>query len=116
MGFSVTDHDLFFCSFAEYGTMLEIRDIQYFPDGRAVVDTVGGRRFKVLTRSMRDGYNTATVEFIKDNKLDLDRLDGKKESLFDPPGTGDRIGGDYFHAWCLSVRTYVRKTKTRYST
>ena len=27
--------------------MLEIRDIQYFPDGRSVVDTMGGRRFKV---------------------------------------------------------------------
>ena len=26
--------------------MLEIRDIKYFPDGRYVVDTMGGRRFK----------------------------------------------------------------------
>ena len=49
--------------------MLEIRDIQYFIDGRAVVDTIGGRRFKVVRRGMRDGYNTAAVEFIKDDKL-----------------------------------------------
>lgn len=34
-------------AFSDYGTMLEIRDIQYFPDGRSVVDTMGGRRFKV---------------------------------------------------------------------
>ncbi len=33
--------------FSDFGTMLEIRDIQYFPDGQAVVDCVGGRRFKV---------------------------------------------------------------------
>ena len=46
--------------------MLEIRDIQYFPDGRSVVDTMGGSRFKVLERDNKDGYNTATVEFLKD--------------------------------------------------
>ncbi|XP_059080248.1 LON peptidase N-terminal domain and RING finger protein 3-like isoform X2 [Tigriopus californicus] len=55
--------------FAQYGTLLEIRDIQYFPDGRAVVDTVGGRRFKVISRDVRDGYHTANVEFIKDDKV-----------------------------------------------
>lgn len=52
--------------FAEYGTMLEIRDIQYFPDGRSVVDTVGGRRFKVFDSGTKDGYQTAKVEFLTD--------------------------------------------------
>ena len=57
--------------------MLEIRDIQYFKDGRAVVDTVGGRRFKVIERGMRDGYSTASVEFIQDDKLTTnDELQG----------------------------------------
>jgi len=46
--------------------MLEIRDIQYFPDGRSVVDTMGGRRFKVVERGTKDGYATATVEFLHD--------------------------------------------------
>ena len=46
--------------------MLEIRDIQYFPDGRSVVDTMGGRRFKVVERGTKDGYSTATVEFLHD--------------------------------------------------
>merc|ERR1719468_1125594 len=36
--------------FSDYGTMLEIRDIQYFDDGRSVVDTIGGKRFRVLSR------------------------------------------------------------------
>ena len=53
--------------FADYGTMLEIRDVQYFADGRSVIDTVGGRRFKVLSRDTKDGYDTATVEFFHDD-------------------------------------------------
>ena len=45
--FSTFNNYCFFPRFSDFGTMLEIRDIQYFPDGRAVVDTVGSRRFKV---------------------------------------------------------------------
>ncbi|KAI8798730.1 LON peptidase N-terminal domain and RING finger protein 3 [Biomphalaria glabrata] len=55
--------------FSDFGCMLEIRDVQYFPDGRSVVDTVGGRRFKVLSRGKRDGYNTARVEFLSDKPI-----------------------------------------------
>ena len=58
--------------------MLEVRDVQYFPDGRSLVDTVGGRRFKVLSRGVRDGYNTAKVEFLQDNMI--------------PPGSPDAEG------------------------
>ena len=54
------------CRFSDYGTMLEIRDIQYFPDGRSVVDTMGSRRFRVLERGSKDGYATANVEFLQD--------------------------------------------------
>ncbi|CAG5117190.1 unnamed protein product [Candidula unifasciata] len=60
--------------FGDYGCMLEVRDVQYFPDGRSVVDTVGGRRFKVLSRGKRDGYNTAKVEFISDKPMDANEL------------------------------------------
>jgi len=56
--------------FADFGCMLEVRDVQYFPDGRSVVDTVGGKRFKVLSRGMRDGYHTAEVEFLQDRRDD----------------------------------------------
>jgi len=52
--------------FSDFGTMLEIRGIQYFEDGQSVLDTVGGRRFKVLERDVRDGYQTANVEFLED--------------------------------------------------
>ncbi|KAH3843339.1 hypothetical protein DPMN_116854 [Dreissena polymorpha] len=53
--------------FSEYGTILEIRDVQFFPDGRSLVDCVGGKRFKVISRGQRDGYNTAKVEYIEDH-------------------------------------------------
>ncbi|XP_023236909.1 LON peptidase N-terminal domain and RING finger protein 3-like [Centruroides sculpturatus] len=51
---------------ASHGTMLEIREVQYFPDGRAVVDTIGSKRFRVLHTGMRDGYHTGAVEFLSD--------------------------------------------------
>lgn len=54
---------------AEYGTMLEIRDVQYFPDGRSIVDTVGRKRFRILRRGERDGYHTGAVEFLEDQPL-----------------------------------------------
>jgi len=53
-------------AFANYGTMLEIRDVQYFADGRSVVDTIGSRRFVVVERGCTDGYSTAIVEFLSD--------------------------------------------------
>ena len=57
--------------------MLEVRDIQFFPDGRSIVDTMGGRRFKVLERSVLDGYNTAKVEFLEDEKVPEDQVPGR---------------------------------------
>ncbi len=68
-----------FClRFADFGTMLEIRDIQYFPDGRAVVDTVGERRFRVLQRGVCDGYHTAKVEFVTDDPVPCDNIQGEE--------------------------------------
>ncbi|XP_052027394.1 LON peptidase N-terminal domain and RING finger protein 3 [Apodemus sylvaticus] len=58
--------------FAEYGCILEIRNVQFFPDGRSVVDSIGKRRFKVLHQGQRDGYNTADIEYIEDQKVQGD--------------------------------------------
>merc|ERR1712079_4979 len=65
-------------AFSDYGTMLEIRDIQYFEDGRSVVDTIGGKRFKVLSRGVKDGYNTAKVEYLHDEVLEGEDLENLK--------------------------------------
>lgn len=56
--------------------MLEIRDVQYFPDGRSVVDTVGSRRFRILRKGERDGYTTGVVEFLEDEQLLEEDLHG----------------------------------------
>ncbi|XP_007520014.1 LON peptidase N-terminal domain and RING finger protein 1 [Erinaceus europaeus] len=57
-------------SFADYGCMLQIRNVHFLPDGRSVVDTVGGKRFKVLKRGMKDGYCTADIEYLEDIKVE----------------------------------------------
>lgn len=64
--------------FSDYGTMLEIRDIQYFDDGRSVVDTIGGKRFRVLSRGVKDGYNTAKVEYLQDDSVEGNELESLK--------------------------------------
>ncbi|XP_064832690.1 LON peptidase N-terminal domain and RING finger protein 2-like [Oncorhynchus masou masou] len=56
--------------FADYGCMLEVRDVKFFPDGRSVVDTIGVSRFKVLSHGQRDGYNTAKIEYLEDKKVE----------------------------------------------
>ncbi|XP_059535331.1 LON peptidase N-terminal domain and RING finger protein 3 isoform X3 [Myotis daubentonii] len=55
--------------FAEHGCILEIRNVQFFADGRSVIDSVGKRRFRVLRQGQRDGYNTADIEYIEDQKI-----------------------------------------------
>lgn len=55
--------------FADYGCLLEIRDVKFFSDGRSVVNTIGRRRFKVVQQSERDGYNTADIEYLEDLKV-----------------------------------------------
>ncbi|XP_042334960.1 LON peptidase N-terminal domain and RING finger protein 3 isoform X2 [Sceloporus undulatus] len=55
--------------FADYGCILEIRNVDFFADGRSVVDSIGKRRFKVIQHSQRDGYNTADIEYIEDQPV-----------------------------------------------
>ena len=61
--------------------MLEICDIKFFPDGRSVVDTVGGRRFRVISKSMKEGYHIARVEFLDEVKVDGNELNGEVIAL-----------------------------------
>ncbi|KAI0952098.1 hypothetical protein AcV7_008013 [Taiwanofungus camphoratus] len=50
----------------EYGTMLEIRNVQMLPDGRSVVETWGAWRFRIVERGTLDGYVVARVERVDD--------------------------------------------------
>ncbi|MBN3278150.1 LONF3 protein, partial [Polyodon spathula] len=56
--------------FADYGCILEIRNVEFFADGRSVVDTVGKRRFRVIEQHQCDGYNTADIEYLEDKKVE----------------------------------------------
>jgi ATP-dependent Lon protease len=60
--------------YVEYGTMLDIRDCLVLSDGGSILSTVGMRRFRVLARGETDGYDTANVEFIKDEPIDESKL------------------------------------------
>ncbi|CAF0857936.1 unnamed protein product [Rotaria sordida] len=62
-------------AFADYGTLLYIRGLVFTQDGRSIVDTIGQRRFRVIERGMRDGYNTARVEVIRDHPIEQHEFD-----------------------------------------
>lgn len=55
--------------YVEYGTMLDIRDCVQLGDGCSILSTLGTKRFRVLRRSEKDGYDTANIEFIKDEPI-----------------------------------------------
>uniref|UniRef100_A0A672FN69 LON peptidase N-terminal domain and ring finger 1, like n=1 Tax=Salarias fasciatus TaxID=181472 RepID=A0A672FN69_SALFA len=61
---------MFFVDFLYYGCMLIIRSVHFLPDGRSVVDTIGGKRFRVLSRGMKDGYSTADIEHLEDTRVE----------------------------------------------
>ncbi|XP_056358580.1 LON peptidase N-terminal domain and RING finger protein 2-like [Oenanthe melanoleuca] len=72
-------------SFADYGCMLEIRQVELLADGRSLVDTVGRQRFRVLSRGHRDGYHTADIEYLEDKKVsgeELQELQSLHESTY----------------------------------
>ncbi|KAM4748159.1 LON peptidase N-terminal domain and RING finger protein 1-like [Rhinophrynus dorsalis] len=69
-------------SFADYGCMLEILHLDYLPDGRSLVETVGRRRFRVVQRGQLDGYHTAEVEYLVDKRLEGEELQ-EVQSLHD---------------------------------
>jgi Lon protease-like protein len=58
--------------YTEYGCVLDIQDCQFTRDGRAILNSMGGRRFRVVQSSTRDGYNMAHVEWIKDERVETE--------------------------------------------
>ncbi|XP_036299160.1 LON peptidase N-terminal domain and RING finger protein 3 isoform X2 [Pipistrellus kuhlii] len=89
--------------FAEYGCILEIRHVQFFADGRSVIDSVGKRRFRVLRQGQRDGYNTADIEYIEDQKVlgeDYDELMGLHNCVYEQASS-------WFHSLKNSLRNRI---------
>ncbi|XP_078739914.1 LON peptidase N-terminal domain and RING finger protein 3-like [Lampetra fluviatilis] len=72
--------------FSEHGCMLHIRRVEHFADGRLAVDTVGGRRFRVESRGERDGYSTANIVHLEDERVagaDLQELLHLQQAVYD---------------------------------
>uniref|UniRef100_A0A3B3YML1 LON peptidase N-terminal domain and ring finger 1, like n=1 Tax=Poecilia mexicana TaxID=48701 RepID=A0A3B3YML1_9TELE len=73
--------------FADYGCMLIVRSVHFLPDGRSVVDTIGGKRFRVLSRAMKDGYNTADIEHLEDTRVEdreeLEKLQELHDAVYE---------------------------------
>ncbi|XP_054581182.1 LON peptidase N-terminal domain and RING finger protein 3 isoform X3 [Eptesicus fuscus] len=89
--------------FAEYGCILEIRNVQFFADGRSVIDSVGKRRFRVLCQGQRDGYNTADIEYIEDQKVlgeDCAELMGLHNCVYEQASS-------WFHSLKNSLRNRI---------
>ncbi|KAI1110252.1 ATP-dependent protease La domain-containing protein [Nemania sp. NC0429] len=55
--------------FMELGVLLRIVNIEFFPDGRSLLETVGVSRFKITRHGFLDGYVVANVEKVDDISL-----------------------------------------------
>jgi len=62
-----------FGGYYKYGTTLKINQFKLLEDGRSLLQTVGTRRFKVVERSIREGYNVAKVKYLEDDPIPEDQ-------------------------------------------
>lgn len=60
--------------YSDFGTILCIQDCVLLSNGCSILSTIGYRRFKVIERNEKDGYDTAKVEYICDEGVSGDRL------------------------------------------
>ncbi|KAI0540791.1 insulin-induced protein-domain-containing protein [Xylaria digitata] len=55
--------------FMELGVLLRIVNIEFFPDGRSLLETVGVSRFRIIRHGFLDGYVVANIEKVDDISL-----------------------------------------------
>ncbi|KAL5282503.1 LONRF3 family protein [Megaselia abdita] len=63
----------------DVGTLLEIRDCVLLADGCFILSTIGCKRFKIITRNEKDGYETAKIEFIRDGITNYEMMPKLKQ-------------------------------------
>lgn len=56
--------------FYDLGTLLRITNVEFYPDGRCLLETVGLSRFRVLRHSVCDDYAVAKTERVDDVSLE----------------------------------------------
>ncbi|KAH7143904.1 PUA-like domain-containing protein [Dactylonectria macrodidyma] len=74
--------------FLELGTMLRIVNVQYYPDGRSLIETIGVSRFRVLRHGYLDGYIVGKVERVDDVSLEEEESMEAAEAV--PQTTSER--------------------------
>ena len=74
----------------DYGTMLRIRNVQMLPDGRAIVETWGTWRFRIMERGVLDGYVVGRVERIDDFEGEVEDM-YEREHARVPQGAGEKV-------------------------
>ncbi|UPK94419.1 hypothetical protein LCI18_005354 [Fusarium solani-melongenae] len=78
--------------FHDLGTLLRIVNIQYYPDGRSLIETVGISRFRVRNHSYIDGYTVAKIERVDDVSLEQEEAMEAMEAV--PPTEQSSTGQD----------------------
>lgn len=65
---------------AEFGTLARITDSTLLPDGRSLIQVVGGRRFRVDmdTVEIQDGYHVGKIELLDEEELGPEDLEGDR--------------------------------------
>jgi hypothetical protein len=60
--------------FVEMGTLLRIVNVEYFADGRSLIETIGVTRFKITEHALLDGYVVGNISRIDDISLAEEEL------------------------------------------
>ncbi|CAH1721814.1 unnamed protein product [Aphis gossypii] len=92
--------------FAEFGTVLEIKDRIMMGNGCSFLSTIGTRRFKVLVRKEHDGYDMATVQYIEDEKVPSKKL----SELYKLHDDVRQRGLTWFHSFRSEIKSEILRT------
>lgn len=81
--------DLGATQFMQYGTLLNIINVEMMPDGRSLIETRGISRFRVKDWGMLDGYIVGDVERIDDISLAAEEQVEANETTSPGPASND---------------------------
>ncbi|KAF7551642.1 hypothetical protein G7Z17_g4883 [Cylindrodendrum hubeiense] len=80
--------------FHELGTLLRIVNVQYYPDGRSLIETVGLSRFRVLRHGYLDGYTVGKTERVDDVSLQEEEAMEAAEATPQPTSEQPTVNAD----------------------
>ncbi|EPS40426.1 hypothetical protein H072_5729 [Dactylellina haptotyla CBS 200.50] len=116
----IADGD-FDAPFNRYGTMLYITNVQMFPDGRSLIETIGTYRFKISSYSWKDGYPIAKIERVEDIPYgDEESMEATERTL--NPSSGDNpenlacLSTQELHQNCLNFVSLMRNNSVGWFT